>query len=260
MIAISLCGIGYGIFRYVVADTQQSKTEDIVAEYTQELPMEVTSLENDKPDETLVDLTGLQTENPDVVGYVTIPDTAVSYPVMQSEDGSYYLHHDFSGERSVYGCIYVDPSCYEGGQALLLHGHNMKNGSMFGGLKRYLNEDYRKAHETIYYQTEDEIDTYHVCAIFTGMTTDLELMSSLVPYTDVEFQTLKKKITESGTVTEDFARDDRLLLLSTCHGTSTKQRLIVVAKCVQSEAISGNQKNTAEAEDQSIPTDATIKE
>ena len=84
---------------------------------------------------TSVDIAGLQRVNPDVVAYLQIPDTAVSYPVMRSDEPGYYLTRDFDGIRSVYGSIYVDAACYENGPVTLLHGHNMKNGTMFGSLK-----------------------------------------------------------------------------------------------------------------------------
>ncbi len=91
----------------------------------------------------------LKGENPDTIGWINIPDTNVNYPIVQGTDNDFYLKHDFHGESSVAGTIYLD---YESekdfeGRNNILYGHNMKNGSMFKDIVRYKDPSYFKEHQ-----------------------------------------------------------------------------------------------------------------
>lgn len=230
LIAAAVVGIGYGLCRYVHIQTSLNDTAAVVAEYTKSLPNPVDATEYTISKEALIDIKGLQSENPDVFGFLNIPETAVSYPVMRSETPEYYLTHDFYKNRSACGSIYIDPACYENGSVLLLHGHNMKNGSIFGSLKRYLDADYQKEHSMIQYSTVGRMDFYQICAVFTGSVDDTELMTCLIPYTKQEFFRLKDKIIAGGVLNEDFTWDDNLIILSTCYSRKKNGRLYVVGK------------------------------
>lgn len=85
----------------------------------------------------------LYEENKDLVGWLSIEDTKIDYPVMQNEDAAYYLHHDFYGQDSKYGCLYVKGQAdLNTGTNFIIYGHNMKDGSMFGELDLYLKESF----------------------------------------------------------------------------------------------------------------------
>lgn len=84
----------------------------------------------------------LKAVNPDVVGFITVPNTVIDYPVVmptKDEGEHYYLTHNYKKEYSAYGSIFVDISCPEGLQSknVMLHGHNMNNGSMFAAILKY---------------------------------------------------------------------------------------------------------------------------
>ena len=72
------------------------------------------------------------------VAWVEIPNTDIDYPVMQKKnDPEYYLHKNYKGEYSYSGTPFLDSKCSIGkSQNLIIYGHNMKNGAMFGRLKR----------------------------------------------------------------------------------------------------------------------------
>lgn len=80
-------------------------------------------------------------KNSETVGWLVVPDTAINYPVMSSTDNSYYLEHDPNKNLSKNGSVFMD-SALEGsyGKIVLLHGHNMKNGKIFGSLSKYANK------------------------------------------------------------------------------------------------------------------------
>lgn len=241
-----MAGISFGIFRYIKADESLKKTNSIIAEYTYASPLSLDEAEYSIDVESLVDIEGLQKENQDVTGYIKIPDTVISYPVMHSEKPGYYLTHDFNGKKSVYGSIYVDSACYDNGQVTLIHGHNMKNGTMFGGLRKYRDEEYAASHENLWYTTKDGIYIYQQCALFDASVKNEDIMKCVVPYTGSEFNELKEYIENNGTIRKDFTWNDNLLILSTCVGNNKNTRMYVVFKKVQ--AIKGGKENVKAAD------------
>lgn len=109
----------------------------------------------------------------------------------------------------------------------------MKNGTMFGSLKRYRDPEYANSHENVRYTTKDGMEIYQVCAVYDGSVRNLDLMKCTIPYTQEEFDQLKTYITENGAIREDFTWDDKLLVLSTCTGSDKNKRLYVMCKKYQ---------------------------
>ena len=119
--------------------------------------------------------------NPDLIGWLTIDGTVIDYPVMQTmEDECYYLQLDFYGEPNQNGCLILDTdstsgtgtkACdYKNGTApstnLIIHGHTMKSGEMFGNLKLYADEEYGREHNIICYDSLYEEREYELIAVF----------------------------------------------------------------------------------------------
>lgn len=91
--------------------------------------------------------------NKDVVGWITIEDTRIDYPVMQSvDDPEYYLHRDFNRAYSESGTPFLDAKSRVGDQPTwnwFIYGHNMKYGSMFHDLLEYDSSDFRDSHSIV---------------------------------------------------------------------------------------------------------------
>ena len=106
--------------------------------------------------------------NNDLMGWITIPDTVIDYPVVQSEDPEFYLDHDFYGEENINGQIILDMLCdpYTPSYNLVVSGHHMKNGSMFGGLPQYRNRSYWEKHKFLEMDTLMERKHYILFACF----------------------------------------------------------------------------------------------
>ena len=90
----------------------------------------------------------LYNKNKSLIGWLKIDDTIIDYPVMQSPDSEYYLTHNFNQEQDKNGSIFMDPACdvLKPSTNLILYGHHMKSGKMFGDLARYEDETYMKEH------------------------------------------------------------------------------------------------------------------
>ena len=89
-----------------------------------------------EPSSTQLDWDALRAINPDVVGWIVVPDTPISYPIVRGQDNAHYLRHTFSGERNASGAIFMDyrNSADFSDNQIILHGHNMRDGSMFAPL------------------------------------------------------------------------------------------------------------------------------
>ena len=123
----------------------------------------------------------LYEENPDIIGWLSIEGTNIDYPVMQTpEDEQYYLYRDFYGEENRNGSLIMDTDStvgvgskeqeYIGGTSpstnLIIHGHTMKSGLMFGKLSLYEDEVYGKEHNIICFDSLYEKREYELIAVF----------------------------------------------------------------------------------------------
>ena len=114
-------------------------------EYVNEIPEEDDGENgNDENQETAVtiDFEELQKINPDIVAWIRIEGLGIDYPIVQGTDNEHYLHYTFRGEANVAGSIFLDyrNKADFSDSKIILYGHNMKNGSMFGSLKKYQDE------------------------------------------------------------------------------------------------------------------------
>ena len=105
-------------------------------------------------EETLaqIDLQALREVNPDVVGWIALPGTEISYPVVQGTDNDYYLAHTWDRENSSCGAIFLDcgASADFSGFHTLVYGHRMRNGTMFTALKDYRSAELLREHPSVY--------------------------------------------------------------------------------------------------------------
>ncbi|MCM1045745.1 MAG: class B sortase [Candidatus Gastranaerophilales bacterium] len=180
----------------------------------------------------------LYEENNDLVGWLSIDGMTIDYPVMQNEDDEYYLHHDFYGEDSKYGCLYVrDRADLDAGTNFIIYGHNMRDGSMFGDLDFYLTESFYQEHSVISFDTLYEERTYDIIAVFRSQIYRegddvFKYYQFYEAETQEEFDEFYNNIKalslyDTG-VEAEFG--DTFLTLSTCAYHVDDGRLVVVAK------------------------------
>ena len=119
--------------------------------------------------------------NTDMIGWLYIEDTVVDYPVMQTpEDENYYLTRDFYSNENANGTLIMDTDSivgvgvayndYSNGQKpstnLIIHGHTMRNGDMFGSIDMYADEEYGRTHNIICFDSLYEEREYELIAVF----------------------------------------------------------------------------------------------
>lgn len=236
LLIVIVCLIEIGQTYYL---SMKHKKEQTALKNTFKTP-EIT-VEWEEP-EIMENLKKLCAENNDLIGWLSIPEMVIDYPVMQSEDDEYYLHHNFYGEEDKYGCLFVknfvDVDTPD--TNFIIYGHNMKDGAMFGDLDKYKEEAFYREHPLIYFDTLYEERTYEIMAVFLSQV--YENNDDVFKYyefyqadTDDEFLYFYENITamslyETG-VTAEFG--DTFLMLSTCDYHVDDGRFVVVAKRVE---------------------------
>ena len=182
--------------------------------------------------------------NKDMAAWLQIPDTAIDYPVMWTpEDEDYYLRRGFDGSENQNGCLILDTdSCVDPLTTnLIIHGHNMRSGAMFGTLTDYEDEDFYQEHKHIFLYTKDRQRRYEVIAVFRSQVyrksdTVFKFYQFFQADTQEEFDDfydniMKMSIYDTG-VTAEFG--DHFLTLSTCAYHVEQGRFVVVAKEIDS--------------------------
>ena len=97
--------------------------------------------------DAVINFDTLAQTNPDLVGWIFIPDTRINYPIVKRQnDNEYYLNHLFDGTSNKAGCIFLDTRCNLGDTHAIIHGHNMANGSMFRDLTLFKNKQFFQEH------------------------------------------------------------------------------------------------------------------
>lgn len=183
----------------------------------------------------------LYEQNPDIIGWLTIDNTNLNYPVMQDSSGSdYYLNHDFQKQPSIHGLPFLDMNCnIRESNALMIHGHNMKTGLIFGDLMNYKKGSYYKTHRLIHFNTLYEKADYEIIAVILSKV--YEKAEDAFRYYELEslqtpegFYSYMDQIKELALYqTENSVNfGDRLLILSTCEYSTANGRMAVIARKV----------------------------
>lgn len=173
----------------------------------------------------------MRQENEDYVGWLTIQDTEIDYPIVQYSDNDYYLHHTFEGTENAAGTLFIDSNIPEGteGKHVVVYGHNMKNGSMFAGLKKFREEDFYEEHKTFRVNTKTGFYVYEIFAV-SVVSPDSEVYTlefeNDAAFMDYIARTKERSIYDTGV---DVEPEDKIISLSTCVNKNV-DRLVVQAK------------------------------
>ena len=179
-------------------------------------------------------------QNTDMVGWLTIPDTKVSYPVMHTpDDPEYYLHRNFNKEEAKAGCLFMQSTCdaFVPSDNITIYGHNMRDGSMFRVLEQYKEKSFWETHKTITFDTIYEHHTYEIMAVFRTTATvgkgfayhAFDFAADEQAYENFVMKCHNRELYETG-VTAEYG--DKLITLSTCEYSQVNGRLVVVAERV----------------------------
>lgn len=173
--------------------------------------------------------------NPDIVGWVTVPDTCINYPIVQApaNDPDYYLTHDIYRHYNIYGVPYLDAACAENGLLgsfqSLVYAHHMSDGSQFAAFASYSDKAYASQHQTILIQTPNESQlTYRAryIQIIPGTQTKRTAFVSRDDY----LMWYETQLTHASVTLDATTRPDSVVTFVTCsYHYSQNERTLVTA-------------------------------
>ncbi|MBR4869588.1 MAG: class B sortase, partial [Oscillospiraceae bacterium] len=178
-----------------------------------------------------MDFAALREVNDDVLGWILIPDSAISYPMVQGSNNSYYLKRTWRLTSSVVGAIFLDAQCDDDFSDFntIIYGHRMNNGSMFAGLAKYKNYSYYKSHPAVYISDDNGSRAYQIFAAYevsvTGDTYRLGITSEKDKQAYIDY-CLSQSLYDTGVVPTVY---DSIVTLSTCTGRGHATRWVVQA-------------------------------
>ena len=244
--ALALCS-GFLMVRDISQYTKSAGAYDDLASHV-ELPEQTEAPEEGETEPAgedpsvvlpVVDFEALRETGPDIIGWLTLPNTPINYPVTQTDNNEYYLHHLYDGTYSKVGCLFAD---YENqadfsDRNTIIYGHNMRDDSMFATLNQYDEQSYFDEHPQMYLVTPDG---GYIMEIFTTFVAKpAESGSDTSPWRlnwkdDGAYTTWLSAMAERSVVETDVTvtSSDKVLTLSTCTPGGAS-RFIVMAKLVE---------------------------
>ncbi len=187
-----------------------------------------------------VDFDALRKINPQIVAWLYIPDSEISYPVVQGEDNFHYLNYTFEGKKNFTGAIFLDALCRPDFRSdnSIIYGHNLKSGKMFGFLKTYYDTnyndkaDYRKRQIIWVIRPGGAMEYRIFSAREISVQKDQDVYTvgfgSEQGFADYLDQAVDKSLYHTGVEPAD-----RILTLSTCTSSTEDGRFIVQATLIQ---------------------------
>lgn len=218
-----------GLAKHVEVPKQAGEPEEPGAE-------EETGREDSSTVLPVVDFEALRENGPDIIGWLNLPDTAINYPVTQTDNNEYYLRHLYDGTYNKVGCLFAD---YENqadfsDRNTIIYGHNMRDGSMFAALNEYGGQSYYDGHPQMYLVTPDGGYVMEVFSAFEAKPA--ESGSDTSPWRlswkdDGAYTTWLSEMADRSVIETDVTvtSSDKVLTLSTCTPGS-KSRFIVMGK------------------------------
>ena len=233
---------GYKIYSHYQQIDEQTEAFAEIAEVVENAkPEEEPPKDKDTPvsegEDILAKYKELYLQNEDMAGWISIGGTTINYPVMQSRNyPNFYLKYNFEKEYSDLGVPYIQEDCdILTSDNLIIYGHHIKGGRMFGALEDYKSKGFYERHKTIQFDTLTEQAEYEIIAVFKTVA----YSSQGYRYYDFvnaenkkEFDAYVGKCKELALydtgVTAEYG--DKLITLSTCEYSAQNGRLVVVAK------------------------------
>lgn len=197
----------------------------------------ITDPETGEERTVLREYAALYERNSDFVGWVSIPDTRINYPVMQSDVKDYYLRRDFDRKRANHGSVYVweQADVFAPSDNVTLFGHRMNDGTMFYDLLEYAREDFWRGHPAFRFDTLEGAYEYEIFAAFRTSGTGGEgfdyhtFVHAADPEEFAAFVDQCKELSRYDTgITPRYG--DKLVTLSTCDYALKNGRMVVIGR------------------------------
>lgn len=215
----------------LLKDYFEAKENDVAIENLIEETIEI----DDETRATSIDWDNLKSINQDIVGWIQIEDTKINYPILK-DNNLFYLKHSYDKKYNGNGSIFTTNTNPFVDAETIIYGHNMKNGSMFSLLGKYLNEEFLYAHQHFKIYTPDG---NYEATVFSVYSIAFETESNNIKQLGFE-ERIKYYQKASKCKVSNVEITDKIIKLSTCSYinakyTPTEQRYYIVASLIPIE-------------------------
>lgn len=168
--------------------------------------------------------------NEDYLFWIFVPNTNINYPVVKPDNNEEYLYKNFKGEENKGGSIFIDSRNTLEDDNIILHGHNMKDKSMFGTLSNLLKSEFLNDNKNIYIYLENEVLEYEIFSVYVTHGEDFPYKRNFLDYEDFYnyIDSAMNKSVQSLRYDDDGKKN--IITLSTCTNATGDERTIVNAK------------------------------
>lgn len=231
LMLIAACVFAYSAFQlgsiYYANYKEKQETEELKGSIK-------TVKKNGQEELRSVDFEKLREINPDVIAWIMIPDTDISYAVVQGTDNDYYLSHTVAKESNYAGAIFLDANASADFSDMnsFIYGHSTKHGTMFTNLEMFRDQAFADAHRYVYLFTPDK---QYRCTIYSMYSTSYDSDSYLLGNTNSATQGAYLEMVKGLSLFDygvEASAQDRLITLSTCSyedGVANERRYLLHA-------------------------------
>ena len=218
---------GIKIFKWYKDKTNNNK---MVEQIKSTVIVEEKNEDENNKEEYTVDFSKLKKQNNEAIAWLKVNNTNIEYPVVKGTNNSFYLNHSFDKSNNSAGWIFADyrNKFDNTDKNIVIYGHNMRDGSMFGSMLNILNSKWYENEEntniTLY--TENEKSIYKVFSVYKIENEDYYIKTEFKNDNEFEgfIKNLKKRSIKDFNV--DVSKDDNILTLSTC-ANNNKYRVVL---------------------------------
>ena len=204
---------------------KDNKKNDSVVKNVQKIAEQSTE-ENVNENEKLIDFSKLLEKYNNTIAWIKLNNTVINYPVVKYTDNDYYLNHSFDNSNNSGGWIFMDYRNTISDKNIIIYGHNRKDGSMFGGLKKILNKDRYNIEDNrkITFSIPNENKKYMIYSAFTVKDEDVENYLKINFESDESFKSFINSTTKYNqlNIKTDVSSINNIITLYTCSGTGVK--------------------------------------
>lgn len=226
---ITILIIVSGFFAYMIFQGRKTYKE---GNDTYEDIKEIAVKTEDIEDTNRIDFVALKSINEDVIGWLSLENTVIDYPVVKGYNNDYYLNHLYTGEYNSLGTLFVDFRNRDLfiDQISVIYGHSMLNGSMFFILERYKNQSFYEDHKQFVFDTPDQ---RYILEPYAGKVVDAK-----IPFLQFNFTSKKEyfdyisEFIATSTFRADFepSEDDKTVMMIKCSADYEDARYVLLCR------------------------------
>ena len=234
--ALLVCVTIFCVFNIYNKAVEYKKSDNVYETINESVNDTASKKEDSNSNSVLSKYNKLIADNEDYRCWLKMDNTKIDYPVVQSNDNSYYLDRDFNKNYLAAGSIFMDfRNDFDSDKSVVIYGHNMRNNTMFGELDNFKRESFFKENNKFKIEYKDKTYTYEVFSVYIGDASENFVEVSFD--SDEEYIDYLNRIKSKSLFKSDIevSNKDKIVTLYTCSYEFDGARTVVNGKLISVE-------------------------